>query len=549
MVDKRKPILNNSRKMNNNRRNFLASVVGVGSISFAGCMGSGSNGSSEASDASDDQEASYGGHLEMAFEDTVQHLNPMLQASVSGYGVLSQLYSSLVIMDPDLELYGDLAEDWESNDDATEWTFYLRENATWHHNGENVTAEDVSATLEKVIDPDTGSPGEEVISSLEETSINNDYEVTLFLSEGDADVPAKMNNQWLRIMPEEVVNDNELFENARSQDFGCGPFVLEDWEQGNYIELTRFEDYHLTSEDGDELPYLDEFTIYVYPDESTMRSEMENGGLDLLSHEYPNSIYEDLQGSPDIQSTEVPSGLCYPLLMNPNIEPFDDQRVRHAIKHAIDKEAVLQVAGRNLGVLGKDNFVSPAHQYYADLDDPFGSSSQTEEANELLEDAGYSDGLEIPMPLKTPSDFGDPIGPTATIIQDNCSQVGIDIEIEQVSTDYWLSNVEGSGDFYMGLYSYRPVEDEILRQVLHSEGPWNYGFASEEFDEAIDQARVTTDEDERQELFAEAQEIAQMNAGMAVPFFSSANGLYRDVGNYEQHPSALKFDAHDLYIR
>jgi len=350
-------------------------------------------------------------------------------------------------------------------------------------------------------------------------------------------------------MPEEVVNDEEMFERAKTEDFGSGPFVLEEYNKGNSITFSRFEDYHLTAENGDQLPYPDEMTMFVYPDESTMRSEMQSGNLDMLTHGFPTSVYEDLQDSSNLESTSTPSGLCYPMLMNPNAEPFDDQNVRHAIKHAINKEAVLQVAGRGLGVLGQDNYVAPAHRFYTELDDPFGTTSQIEEAQSLLEEAGYSGGIEIETTLKTPSDFGAPIGPSATVMQENCSEAGIEFEIEEVATDYWLSNIEGVGDFYMGLYSFRMIEDNILRQVLHSEGPWNYGFSNEEFDNAIDQARSTTDADERQELYTEAQQIAQMNAGMSVPFFRSAVGLRQEeVRNYEQHPSTLKLDIGDVYL-
>lgn len=553
MVDKDQILRQNRKKSEINRRAVLSSLAGVGAVSVAGCSG-GSSGEGTEAEASGDGtsqtgEARYGGHLYTAFESLVQSLNPMLQTSLIGYSALSQLYSSLVIIDPELELHGDLAREWESNSDATEWTFTLRENATWHHSGDSVTAQDVQATLEKVNNPETGSAGQEVINNINDISTSGDYEVSITLSEGDADVAAKMNNQWLRIMPEEVVNDDQMFEDAKTQDFGSGPFVLEEYQQGNVTRFSRFEDYHLTDEDGNQLPYVDEVTMYIYPDESTMRAEIQNGNLDMLHHGYQKSIYEDLSSSSDLVNTSVPSGLCYPMLMNPNAEPFDDRRVRHAIKHAIDKEAILQVAGRGIGVLGQDNFVGPPHRFYTDMDDPFGQTSQIEEAQALLKEAGYSDGLEISTTLKTPAEFGAPIGPSATVIQDNCSKAGIEFEIENVASDYWLSNIEGVGDFYMGLYAFRIVEDNILRQVLHSEGPWNYGFANEEFDSAIDEARVTTDDERRQELYAEAQKAAQMNAGMSVPFFSNQVGLHQErVGNYQQHPAALKLDIHNTYL-
>jgi len=172
------PNVGSSDKMNINRRRVLASLAGAGTVSVAGCSGGGSSGESESeadSESSSGSEDRYGGHLRTAFEDTTANLNPMLQASTTGYAYLSQLYSSLIIIDEDLELKGDLARDWEGNSDGTEWTFTLRENATWHHNGENVTAQDVKATFEAVNDPDTGSPGREVINNIESMEATGEY--------------------------------------------------------------------------------------------------------------------------------------------------------------------------------------------------------------------------------------------------------------------------------------------------------------------------------------------------------------------------------------
>jgi len=350
-------------------------------------------------------------------------------------------------------------------------------------------------------------------------------------------------------MPEEVVEDDEMFERAQNEDFGSGPFELESFNRSGESTFTRFDGYHLADENGDAYPYFDGAVMNIYPDNTTLTTNLQNNELDLLTNTLPTEVYEQVQDSPGVETAEVPGGLSFPMLMNPNVEPFDNRRVRHAIKHAVDKEGVLQVANDGLGVLAQDNFISPVHQYYADLDDPFGPGAQIEEAQALLEEAGYPDGIDIDLSLVSPNEIDVAIGDSAVAMQDMCAQAGINFEIEQVSSDFWLSNVEGQGDFYMGVYSLRAIEDNILRQVLYSEGPWNYGFENEEFDEAIDAARATTDQQERQEYYTRAQEIAQMNAGMVVPFFSSSIAAYGDyLQNYTEDPTTLKLDIHEFYF-
>ena len=167
-----------------NRRSFLASLGLGGAVVLAGCgsdggdgggdgstptptdaSGDGSSPTSTATEASSDadeegtptpteanpENARFGGHLITSVSRKPNTLNPVQHVNGAEYQVTGWLYSNLTRVNTDLEVEPDLATDWEANDDASEWTFELRDDATFHHNGEQVTAPDVKADRKSVV--------------------------------------------------------------------------------------------------------------------------------------------------------------------------------------------------------------------------------------------------------------------------------------------------------------------------------------------------------------------------------------------------------------
>jgi peptide/nickel transport system substrate-binding protein len=551
------------------RRKFLALVGGAGSAMLAGCGGGGGGGGTEggggggteggsdgstvddgtetAGDRSGDK---YGGTIRTFSPAPVASLNPMMNTSGAGYVATAWLYSKLTRTDTDLNVYGDLAEEWEANEDASEWTFTLRPDATFNHNGEPVTAEDVKATLEKRQDPDTGSPGAEALPTLDSVEAVDEHTVRVVLTGPDADVPAKLSGRWSGIMPKEVVESDDEFEAAANEGFGCGAWVVDSFSRESELVVSAADDWHLASDSDEEYPFADSATQRVISGNTSVLNAIRQEEIDLAGKDISPTIFSELSNISGVETYEVPSGRSYPILMDTTEDSeFSDRALRHAIKYAVNKEAILEVAGGGLGVVGQDNFVSPVHRYFTELPEEFGPGAQPDMARQKLEEAGHPDGIDLDTALVTSPEMSSAMADTAVIAQENCAEVGINFDIEQVSSDFWLSSIEGQGEFYVGIYGLRIIEDKILRQVHHSDGPWNYGWSNEEFDNAIDEARATSDPERRQELYAEAQEIAQMNAGMITPFFQASLGMAQDyVSNYEQDPTSRQLPLYDKHL-
>lgn len=533
-----------------NRRSFVAALGLAGATTIAGCSGSQSNNTDgtgtteqEGSNQTETTEAAtpYGGRLRVSVSRKPNTLNPIKHVNGAEYQVTGWLYSNLTRVDHNLEVHPDLATDWEANSDATQWTFNLREDATFNHNGEQVTARDVKKTIETVQNPDVGSPGKGAIGPIESVEAVDKTTAQINLSGPYADIPKKMAKQFARILPADVIENR--FDEIASTDFGSGPFNLETFEVGSIIETSRNEDYYLESEDGNQLPFVDGVNQRVYPETTAEISAMGNNSVDIM-WEVPASQYKRVQSQNGSEALRTPGGAFANLVMRSDEPPFDDNRVRKAFKYAVDKEVMLEGAQNGLGVVAQDTPISPAYQFHTDLPD---REQDLARAKELLEEAGYGDGLELKLfaanqPAVRVS--------YATLLKNQLKEIGVNIQIEQVSYDRYLSEIWSSAPFYIGYYGMRFTEDGILYLLLHSEGSWNEAhWTDEEFDQVLDQARQTTDKGERAELYARAQEILHERGPYLISFFQDELAAQRNyVDNYHLDPTGFFVPVQDVKL-
>jgi len=533
-----------------NRRSFVAALGLAGATTIAGCSGSQSNnaggsGSTEQGDSEQTEttEATspYGGRLRVSVSRKPNTLNPIKHVNGAEYQVTGWLYSNLTRVDHNLEVHPDLATDWEPNSDASQWTFNLREDATFNHNGEQVTARDVKKTIETVQDPDVGSPGKGAIGPIESVEAVDKTTARINLSGPYADIPKKMAKQFARILPADVIENR--FDEIATTDFGSGPFNLETFEVGSIIETSRNEDFYLESEDGNQLPYVDGVNQRVYPETTAEISAMGNDSVDIM-WEVPASQYKRVQSQNGTKALRTAGGAFANLVMRSDEPPFDDNRVRKAFKYAVDKEAMLEGAQNGLGVVAQDTPISPAYQFHTDLPD---REQDIDRAKELLEEAGYGDGLDLKLYAANQPSVRVSY---ATLLKNQLKEIGVNIEIEQVSYDRYLSEIWSSAPFYIGYYGMRFTEDGILYLLLHSEGSWNEAhWTDEEFDKVLDKARQTTDKDERAKLYGRAQEILHERGPYLISFFQDELAAQRKyVDNYNLDPTGFFVPVQDVKL-
>jgi len=540
------------------RRSFVAALGLTGATTIAGCTGSESSddggqstteqgssnnngGNSDQTETTEEMASAYGGQLRVSVSRKPNTLNPIEHVNGAEYQVTGWLYSNLTRVDHNLKVHPDLATDWEANSDASQWTFNLREDATFNHNDKQVTARDVKKTLETIQDPDVGSPGKGAIGPIESVDAVDKTTARINLTGSYADVPKKMAKQFGRILPADVIENR--YDEIANNDFGSGPFNLETFEVGSVIETSKNEDYYLESEDGDQLPFVDGVNQRVYPETTAEISAMGNNTVDLM-WEVPASQYQRVQSQNGSKALRTAGGAFANLVMRSDEPPFDDNRVRKALKYAVDKEAMLEGAQNGLGVVAQDTPISPAYQFHTDLPS---REQDLEQANKLLEEAGYGDGLDLTLYAANEPAVRVTY---ATLLKNQLKEIGVNIEIEQVSYDRYLSEIWKQAPFYIGYYGMRFTEDGILYLLLHSEGSWNEAhWSDDEFDQVLNEARQTTDNDKRAELYARAQEILHERGPFLVSFFQDELAAQRDyVEDYELDPTGFFVPVQDAKL-
>lgn len=355
-----------------------------------------------------------------------------------------------------------------------------------------------------------------------------------------ADLPNSLTHPCARIISKEAFEDYDSIDILGNKEFGSGPFKLEEFEAGDHVIVKRFDDYF-----KEDLPYLDSIEARVLPEAESEITALKNKNIDLM-WEVPASQYGRVSSLSGITVPRVPGGTQSNVIMPSNEPPFDDNRVREALKYTLDRKLMLVAVMEGLGVIGNDHPLSPAYRFYKDLPE---RGRDIDKAKELLKKAGYSSGLEHTLQVPNQPPLRRKI---AVVLEEMAKPAGFDINIEMINYDRFLSQVWNKGGSYVGFYTTRPMADTILMKLYHpkygiDEGRW--GESHPEALKLLEDARKTTDYDKRQKLYGEFQEISQNEGPFIIPLFQEEIGAQRDyVKGYKLNPSAFEMELEDTWL-
>ena len=430
-----------------------------------------------------------------------ESLDPVNMTSAPAATVGEHVVERLIYMEEDGSLTPMLATSWEANDAGTVWTFEIREGVQFH-DGEPLDAEAVAVNLQRFVNPEVGAAYAFLLGTVEEIEAVDEYTLQLSLSQPFAPILSHLSHSFVGIVsPAQLAGlaPDETFENP----IGTGPYEMVAWNRGESISLTVNEDYW-----GD-VPEIPNVNFRFIPESSALIVALETGEIDAMMRVPPTEVPR-LQGDPEIEVVEESSVRTVYIGFNNLKEPFTDVRVRRALNYAVDKEAI--VNGLFEGFTVADAPIVPAvfgHESVGPYEyDP-------DRARELLAEAGFPNGFE--MTIHHPTGRYPLDSTVAEVIQDQLSEVGIDVTLETREWSSYLSFTAQSPDeaeydaFMLGWGTVTLDADYGLYALLHSR-QWNPNgnnrgfYRNEEVDALLDEARVTTDQEAREELYAEAIE-------------------------------------------
>jgi len=534
------------------RREFLRYAVLLGmSVSAANAVARRITGQSLVTPAAA-QSLPRGGTLRLGMR--CQDLkSPHTYSWVESANSARQVLDYLAITGPDNITRPGLIEKWEASPDLKTWTLRVRRGVKWH-NGRQFTADDVIWNLKHVLDPKTGSSVlglmkgfllDEVDTGDKDDKGNPKKSTRLWDANAIQKVDAytvRLNGKTAQLaIPEQLFHypllildptDNGEFKVGSN---GTGAFTLVESEVGRRQVLKARKDYWGGGPYVDELHFID-----LGDDPAAAVSALASKQVDGL---YAADItqLDALQKLPHVQMYQVPTAYTATARVQP-VKPFDDKRVRQALRYAIDSNVILQIAHKGLGQVGEHHHVSPVHPEYAKL--PM-FQRDVARAKRLLAEAGYPNGLDTEIACK-PQPGWELLAVQAMVEQ--WKEAGIRVKINVMpSTQYW--EIWTKTPFGFTTWAHRPLGVMSLALAYRTGVPWNESkYSNPEFDRLLGMAEGTIDVAARREMMAQLEKILQEDGPIVQPVWRAIfTFMDKRVQGFKVHPTLYIF-GHQLAI-
>jgi peptide/nickel transport system substrate-binding protein len=413
-------------------------------------------------------------------------------------GMHTSMYDQLVVRDASFKVVPWLATSWENPNDTT-WVFKLRQGVRFH-NGEAFNAATVKWSFERFVAPETQNIYASLLGPVAEVQPIDDYTVRIVTREP---FPALLENLAYGVYmgpPETMKQQGAEF---LKSPVGTGPFKFVSWSPGEKLVVEAAGSHF----GGD--PKIKTIVWQPVTEGSTRVARLRTGEADLITSVSPTQISE-LEGQPGISVTRLPSQSFLVLIMNASRPPFNDVRVRQAMNHAVDKEAIIRtLLGGNGKVLPAP--AGPAHEGY---DPQLGVvyPYDPEKARQLLAQAGLGNGFSIT--LDTPDGRYLQDKAIAEAIGGMLGKVGVQVKVNPFEWGAFVKLLQDKTSDILLIQQGGSTTDSLFPTCFSSKIkglPW-LGYANPEADALIDKARATVNYDERYKTYGQLIRLLQQDA-------------------------------------
>lgn len=490
------------------------------------------------SSATEDSPAA-GGTLRVRIGGDVGGFDPASIFQIENQSVAGHVFNGLLrYNEATNEIVPDLATEMPTvSGDGLTYTFTLRQGVQFHAGYGELKASDVVFHYERIKNPDTGSRYAAQVAIIDSVSAVDDYTVVFNLASPNANflhTVAAFNQGW--IVSEAAVQD-------RGDDFnlnpvGTGPFEIGEYIPGESMSLTAFEDYF-----GGRAS-LDEVVFVVIPDESTAEVALVNGEIDAIFALSSPDVVDRLRGNGDVTVHQRTASFVNNLVLNISKPPLDDVRVRQAIAHGINRQAIQDDYFR--GLRGSaDSWLTEAFQEYTD--DLRTYPYDPERARALLEEAGaVGFTFEITGPALVP--YSEQV----VFVKNDLDAIGINTVLNIVErADYGA--LRASGNIMASVTSVTGPpnpENPLVTLFASASAPpgMNHGSYSA-VDDLLAEARAISDPAARAAAYGEIQRVVAEDIP-AIPMYSYqlATATRAGVEGYVQN-SYYTFYAYPITLR
>ena len=460
-------------------------------------------------------------------QDIEDSLDPHKAVAAGTKEVLFNLYEGLVKPDSSGELQPAIASDYSISEDATTYTFTLREGVKFH-DGSMVTAEDVKYSIDRCADTTNGEPLVEAYSNIKSVNIVDEKTVEVVLNTADSDFLANMTTA---IIPASN-------ENPDTNPIGTGPYkYVSRSPQENFV-VEKFDEYWGTPAN------IENVTFRVCANADSIVMNLQGGSIDMFAR---LTTTQASQLGDQFDVLEGTMNLVQALYLNNAVEPFNDERVRQALCYAVDPQGIMDLISDGKGTeIGSSMFPAFEKYYMPELNDVY--SQDFDKAKELLAEAGYPDGFSFTITV--PSNYQQHID-TAQVLVDQLKNIGVTAEIELVEWETWVSEAYTNRNFeatVVGVDASSLTASALLSRFV-SDAPNNFiNFSNADYDAAYARAEAAVDDEEKTEAYKECERLlAEHAANVYIQDLPCLVALNKKYAGYEFYPLYVQ-DISKLYI-
>ncbi len=452
-------------------------------------------------------------------QDLDNSLDPYKMTAAGTREVMFNIFEGLVKPDPDGNFVYAVASGCEISPDGLEYAFTLREGVVFH-NGQTATAEDVLYSFETCASTSVTAALVEALSAVAGYEIRgNQFIITL--TEPSADFMSYVSN--VAIVP-------KGYGSQATAPVGTGPFKFVSRSvQENFI-IARHESYY------GQKAMLETVTYRIFEDNTALFSALDSGVLDLVAHLTVNQVQNLSNGYQVLEGT---MNLVQAVYLNHTVKPFDDIRVRQALCHAVDVQALLALTADGHGTpVGSSMYPAFGKYFEPELAKAYPHDAQR--AKELLALAGYADGFA--MTIKVPSNY-QPHVDTALVVAQQLQAVGITASIQLVDWNTWVADVYKGRNFeatISGFDSATLNASGMLARWETGNGKNMIGYSNPEYDRAYRAAQAT---------FDDAGQTAYYKQCLSILSQDAANVYLQDLADFVAvAPGLMGYEFYPLYV-
>jgi peptide/nickel transport system substrate-binding protein len=457
----------------------------------------------EADDVADDER--YGGQIEVALIGEPPSIDLHQSTATVSVLVSAHMFEFLFTWNDDFEVHPELVDDWEVSDDGLTNTLHLRQGVPFH-NGDELTADDVNASIDRWANVLGVGFGQELMGKTDEIEVVDDHTLEFHMNEpfGTFAVALARQSNSCAIYPQEMVE--EAGSDSLPEYIGTGPYKFVEHSPDQHILVERFEDFVSRDEEpngygGGKMAYADSIRFIPVPDEASRVAGIQAGDYDFLESISADQ-FETLEDDPNVVAELGPPDSNDLVLFNLDEGIMTDISMRRAVQATVDCEEIL-IAAHGDGFFRLD----PGHMWqetiwHTTAGEELYNMADPDLGEEYLEEAGY-DG--DPVRIITTQEYMD-MYYTAVVLEQQLQDIGINAEVEVFD---WATLLDTRNDTSAWDIAITGFAFRVDPAQLHSNNcDWGGRWCTEEKEELVAQMLSEVEMDDRVALWEQIQQLA-----------------------------------------